>query len=212
MKVQALILAAALGALGVSAASAQDSTSDQAAEARRVAVTTCTACHGPQGRSISPKFPRLAGQQATYLVAQMHAFNAHTRGDPDALGYMWGMASTLDDEQIAGLAAYYSAQRPADGTPGDSATIARGKEIYLNGMVDKGIPACAVCHGPNAAGTADFPRLAGQSAQYILKQLGAYQNNLRNVAIMHGVASGLRITEMTALATYLNSLGPQIPN
>ena len=208
MKASTVFFAAALGALGLGAAQAQSVAADSMSDARRVAVTTCATCHGPQGRSISPKFPRLAGQQASYLAAQMNAFKNHTRGDPDALGYMWGMASTLDDDLIAGLSAYYAAQRPADGVRGDATAIARGREIYLNGLLDKGIPACAACHGPEAKGTSDFPRLAGQSSQYILKQLGAYQNNLRNVAIMHGVASGLRMSEMAPLAAYLNSLGP----
>ena len=174
--------------------------------AQHVAVTVCATCHGPQGRSTTPKFPVLAGQHAGYLAAQMKAFKAQTRGDPDALGYMWGMAAPLDDEMIGALADYYSAQTPVRITGGDAGAITRGADIFANGVAAAGIPPCASCHGANAAGTDDFPRLAGQHAQYLLKQLHSFQSNLRNVAVMHGVASELKTPEMTAVAAYLQSL------
>jgi cytochrome c553 len=178
---------------------------DQAA-ARRVAVGTCASCHGPQGRSILPKYPVLAGQHANYLAAQLHAFKDKTRGDPDALGYMWGMASPLSDASIAALADYYSRQTSLAGPGSKPALIQLGKELYLHGNVDKGIPACGTCHGAKAEGNDNFPRLAGQHEQYLIKQLNSFQSNLRNVAIMHGVAQGLKIEQMTAVAAYLQSL------
>jgi cytochrome c553 len=174
--------------------------------AQHVAVMTCATCHGPQGRSIIPKFPALAGQHPKYLAAQLQAFKGQTRGDPDALGYMWGMASPLSDEMIAALAAYYGAQTPGAGSSGDAGAIARGADIYANGVAAEGIPPCAACHGPGAAGTDDYPRLAGQHAQYLLKQLRSFQNNMRNVAVMHGVAQDLKANEMEAVAAYLQSL------
>jgi cytochrome c553 len=149
----------------------------------------------------------LAGQHADYLAAQLHAFKAQTRGDPDALGYMWGMSAPLDDEMISALSAYYAAQSPGPGAHGDSTTIARGADIYAKGIANAGIPPCAGCHGPNGAGTDQFPRLAGQHAQYLLKQLRSFQSNLRDVAVMHGVAQGMAVGEMEAVATYLESLG-----
>jgi cytochrome c553 len=179
---------------------------DARAAARRVAVTVCASCHGPQGRSISPKFPQLAGQKASYLVAQMKNFKAQTRGDPDAIAYMWGMSATLDDELINGLAGYFSAQQAQRGNSGKPAEVARGKEIYLAGVAAEGVPPCAACHGTDATGTDEFPRLAGQKPQYLLKQLRSFQNNQRNVAIMHGVAGGLKLNEMTSVAAYLQSL------
>ena len=174
--------------------------------AQHVAATTCATCHGPQGRSQTPKFPVLAGQHASYLIAQMKAFKAQTRGDPDALGYMWGMAAPLDDAMIEALAGYYSAQTPGPGQRGDAATIARGADIFSKGIAAEGIPPCISCHGANAVGTDDFPRLTGQHAQYLLKQLRSFQSNLRNVAVMHGVASELKTPEMSAVAAYLQSL------
>ena len=177
------------------------------AAARYVAVTTCANCHGEQGRSGNPKFPRLAGQHANYLAAQLRTFKAQGRGDPDAIAYMWGMSAPLSDELIDGLAAYYGGQKPARGIASNAAVVANGRSIYDDGVANEGIPACASCHGPAAEGTDDFPRLAGQSAQYLLKQLASFQSNMRNVAVMHGVASGLKAQEMNAVAAYLQSIG-----
>lgn len=171
--------------------------------AQKIAVTVCGTCHGPRGNSTQPKFPRLAGQNANYLIAQLKAFRSQTRGDPDALGYMWGMASELDDATIGALAAYYAAQKAEPSASGSSPEIARGREIFEHGIPGQGVPACSSCHGPDAHGLADFPRLAGQHAQYVLKQLASFQSNMRNVAIMHGVAQNLRLEEMTAVAAYL---------
>jgi cytochrome c553 len=178
------------------------------AAAERVAVGTCATCHGPEGYSQTPKFPVLAGQHAGYLQAQLQAFRAQTRGDPDALGYMWGMAAPLDDAMMGALAEYYGHQAPRHGPPGDERVITRGKDVYQNGDAAQGVPACAACHGATAEGTEAFPRLAGQHVQYLIKQLRSFQNNMRNVAVMHGVARGLQLGDMEAIANYLQSLGP----
>jgi len=175
------------------------------AYAQNLAVAVCGACHGRQGNSIQPKFPRLAGQNANYLASQLKNFRGQTRGDPDAIGYMWGMAGELNDETIDALAKYYSSQKPQPRKAGDPVEIARGREIYEHGIAAAGVPACAACHGADAHGVADFPRLAGQSSQYILKQLGSFQSNMRNVAVMHGVAQNLRLHEMQAVAAYLEA-------
>src|ERR1700693_2352525 len=137
--------------LGMSLAHAEDA--DEALSriaAERVAIGTCATCHGPQGHSLSPKFPVLAGQHAKYLVAQLQAFKGQTRGDPDALGYMWGMAAPLDDALMVSLADYYSRQMPVAGPAGTAALITRGKDIYLNGDSAAGVPPCAGCHGATA--------------------------------------------------------------
>lgn len=176
--------------------------------AERIAVGTCANCHGWRGHSIQPKFPVLAGQHANYLLAQLRAFKAQTRADPDALGYMWGMAGPLDEATMAALADYYSRQVPWAGDRGDPRLIARGQQIYQHGDAAEGIPPCGACHGPEAAGTDMYPRLAGQHVQYLMKQLRSFQNNLRDVAIMHGVAQGLKAPDMVAVSEYLQSLGP----
>jgi len=203
-----IVTASAVAALLMAQASlpADDVSAEARLAARHVAVMTCATCHGPQGRSIVPKFPALAGQHPKYLAAQLQAFKAQTRGDADALGYMWGMAAPLSDEMIAALAAYYGAQTPGAGSVGDAGAIARGAEIYANGVAAAGIPPCIACHGPGAVGTDEYPRLAGQHAQYLLKQLRSFQNNMRNVAVMHGIAQDLKISEMQSVAAYLQSL------
>jgi cytochrome c553 len=176
-----------------------------AAHAQLLAVTVCGTCHGAHGNSVHPKFPRLAGQNANYLAAQLKAFRAQSRGDPDAVGYMWGMAAELDDATIDALASYYSKQKPEPSPRGDAALIARGRAVYEHGVESEGVPACGACHGPDGHGVADFPRLASQHAQYLLKQLASFQSNMRNVAVMHGVAQNLRLQEMQAVAAYVEA-------
>src|SRR5215471_15290568 len=102
-------------------------------EIKRLTARVCATCHGPRGNSTSPAFPRLAGQQAAYLEAQLTGFHDRTRGDPAAQAYMWGMASQLDAQDIKQLAAYYAAQRPVPGTAGDKTLLAQGKAIYEEG-------------------------------------------------------------------------------
>ena len=176
------------------------------AHAKRIALTVCGTCHGRGGVSEQPKFPNLAGQKADYLAAQMKAFKSQSRGDPDALSYMWGMSAPLEDETIDALAQYYSNLPGPAGHASNDALVSRGKDIYEHGVEAIGVPACMACHGPDAHGMLQFPRLAGQTSQYVLKQLTSFQNNMRNMAIMHGVAQSLRENEMVAVAAYLQSL------
>jgi cytochrome c553 len=202
----AVLLAGAIGtAASVSGAQADEIDATTRAYAETMAVTVCGTCHGPQGNNTNPKFPQLAGQNANYLAAQLKAFHSQTRGDPDAIGYMWGMATELDDGTMSALAAYYAALKPDASVAASQATVARGREIYQQGIPAQGVPACSSCHGADAHGVGDFPRLAGQHSQYILKQLSSFQSNMRNVAIMHGVAQNLRLQEMQSVAAYLQA-------
>ena len=198
----ALGLLCALG-LGTARADGVDTYTKE--HAIRIAVGTCGTCHGATGVSAQPKYPQLAGQNPSYLAAQLKAFRGQTRGDPDAIGYMWGMSAALEDDTIEGLAQYYAAQSAGGGGRGDAAVIARGREIYEHGLEAAGVPACAACHGPDAHGMGEFPRLAGQHAQYMLKQLNSFQSNMRKVAVMHGVAQGMKQQEMEAVAAYLQA-------
>jgi cytochrome c553 len=200
-----LLLAAILLGVAGPAVRADEPDAADKLHAHKVAITVCGTCHGQQGNSTQPKFPRLAGQNANYLATQLKAFRSQARGDPDAISYMWGMAAELDDETIAALAAYYAAQKPEASPGGDAAAIARGREIYEHGIAAEGVPACSSCHGSDAHGTQDFPRLAGQHAQYVLKQLASFQSNMRKVAIMHGVAQNLRLAEMESVAAFLEA-------
>ena len=175
--------------------------------AERIAVGTCAGCHGASGVSTMPKFPVLAGQQATYLVSQLKAFQLRTRGDPDALAFMWGIAASLDDAQIASLAQYYSTQRVRSGSGPtvDQAAVARGRAIFENGIESQDVPACGACHGASGEGKAEGPRLAGQHSQYFLAQMRSFQLGLRDVASMHEIAIGLKPSNLSDLALYVQS-------
>jgi cytochrome c553 len=169
-------------------------------------IETCSACHGLSGRSVSPTFPILAAQTAPYVELQLHAFKDQTRADPDAQAYMWGMASQLDDASISALAAYFSKQSAAEGRSGNATLIAQGKQIFVEGVPGRQIPACASCHGAQAQGNGPFPRLAGQHAPYLLKQLLVIQSVLRTAPVMHGVIKDLTRDQMQAVVAYLESV------
>ena len=175
-------------------------------EIARFATQVCASCHGPHGDSISPAFPRLSGQNAAYTEAQLKSFKDQTRGDPYAQAYMWGMASQLDDAMMKRLAAYYAAERPNPGRPGDPATMALGRQIFESGLPDSGIPACAVCHGEKGQGKAEIPRLAGQHPEYLVKQLAAFKSMQRgNAPVMHVVTDKMTLPQMRAAAEYASS-------
>lgn len=204
-----LALGASIGLGGISPceAAATDSMSDAQKAALQKTVETCGTCHGVNGRSIAPTFPNLAAQTAPYLEAQLHAFKDQTRADPDAQAYMWGMASQLSDPMISELAAYFAAQPPPPGKPGSSALIAQGRQLFEGGVPARHIPPCASCHGDHAQGMTVFPRLAGQHAPYLLKQLLVIQSVLRTAPVMHGVVKDLTRDQMEAVVAYLESIG-----
>jgi cytochrome c553 len=195
------------GALGLAltcGASLGYSAEDQGV--RQLTTQACAQCHGPSGLSTSPAFPNLAGQQAMYIEAQLKAFKDHSRGDPGAQAYMWGMSSQLDDEMIKRVAAFYAALPPSRGTPGDKTLVAKGKQIYDQGFSEGGIPACTVCHGPNAGGKEAIPRLAGQHPAYLVKQLAYFKSLLRgNAPVMHAVGDKMTLEQMEAVAAYAGS-------
>ncbi len=174
--------------------------------AAKMANEVCASCHGPGGRSTAPTFPRLAGQQAAYLETQLKAFRDQTRGDPDAIAYMWGMASQLSDSMIAALAEYFSQQNPAPGSQASTSAIGAGREIFEKGVPSQQIPACESCHGKGATGVGAIPRLAGQHAPYLFKQMLVIQSVLRSAPVMHGVVKDLTREQMQQVAVYLASL------
>lgn len=159
-------LALLLAALGLAACGSTSPGPQAAGGAPDVSDTVhvCSSCHGPGGHSISSTFPRLAGQQKDYLIAQLTAFRDHTRADPHAQTYMWGMAARLNNPMIAALAAYYSAQPPVPGTPDNSPAAQAGRKIYTEGIAAENVPACVLCHGEKGAGNSTIPRLAGSIA------------------------------------------------
>ncbi len=166
-------------------------------------IHVCSSCHGLGGKSISPTFPRLAGQRADYIETQLKAFRDHTRADPHAHTYMWGMAAHLSDPLIHGIALYYAAQAPVRGTPGDPTEIAAGKKIFQEGISDRGVPPCQGCHGEHAEGMGTIPRLAGQHREYLVEQLQNFASNARANEIMHENSKPLTADDIRLVTAYI---------
>jgi len=216
MTILATLASAAMALVAASTAMAQEAaapavTPAAAEAAEYVAYATCQLCHGPQGHSISPIYPALAGQKAWYILEQLQFFKAQTRGDPYARGYMWGIASNMSDTQMAALADYFSKQIPFESNPapiGSAAppVIERGKSIYNEGVAATGVAPCSACHQPDAKGSDQFPRLAGQHALYLIKQLRAFHSGSRDQAVMDGIAAPLQEPEINAVSYFLESL------
>lgn len=204
----AALAVSALLALGACSNGSQEQAGTELPADPAVAGTihVCSSCHGLAGRSVSPTFPRLAGQQKDYIEVQLKAFRDKTRADPHAHTYMWGMAARLTDPVIAGVAAYYSSQPPVAGSPGDAADMAAGKKIVEEGIDKTGVPACAGCHGEHLEGNGPIPRLAGQHRAYIEEQLGNFASNARANDIMHENSKHLTPDEIREVAAYLSSL------
>ncbi|MHB8415694.1 MAG: c-type cytochrome [Acidiferrobacteraceae bacterium] len=175
-----------------------------------IVTTTCAACHGVNGISVSPTFPDLAGQGAPYLVAQIRDFKNHKRADPLAKSIMWGMAATIPNNEISEIARYFANQKgPAPGVE-PAALVSEGRKIYMGGIPDTNTPACMNCHGPSGRGLPPtFPRLAGQHVAYVITQLGYFKEGLRtngSSSIMHTIASKLTAKEMSAVAAFIHTL------
>ena len=192
----------AIGALGACATKDSSGKDDLAFGA----VHVCTSCHGMEGRSVSPTFPNLAGQQKEYLVTQLKSFRDKSRADPHARTYMFGMAAKLDDQTIDALAGYFSSRSPAPPTQGDPAKIAAGQKIFGSGIDARDVPACVGCHGANAEGDGAIPRLASQHPDYLENQLEAFQTMARANETMHENSKNLSAAEVGEVDAFLASL------
>lgn len=170
---------------------------------KEIVTGTCSLCHGLEGESSSPIFPRLAAQHPNYMVKQLKDFREGRRK-----GSMNAMAADLKDDEIVALAAYFAAKPSRTSPPRDPEFAAVGKYIYGSGNRYSGVPSCASCHGPKAYGTEDLPRLAGQGAQYLEVQLKEFNQRARtnDNAVMHTIASKLTELETAAVARYISSL------
>ncbi|KXU84925.1 cytochrome C [Paraburkholderia monticola] len=179
---------------------------DPAVTGRTIALQVCSNCHGVGGVSVSPIFPKLAGQQKEYLVNQLMDFRAHRRSDPNAKRYMWGFTH-LSDAQIEQLATYFSSRPPPEGDAGDPLLVANGKVIFMSGLPDKGVPACSACHGAHGEGVGEFPRLAGQYADYLVKQLVVFQHAEQRPRgdVMNVICVKLTEQEMHSVAAFLEA-------
>lgn len=210
---RSIFSAAIIGAILVAGCNTLErsrSLSDTAVPAVAIAQQVCSNCHGAGGNAESPNFPNLAAQQETYFIAQLKGFRNHGRSDPAGFEYMWGLSKHLTDEQIAGLATYYARQTPTPtwlGARNTSANL-QGRKIFEEGIAASSVPACKACHGAEAKGLATFPRLAGQHADYVVKQLMVFQRTDERPegGVMKGIAHLLTSADMEAVASYVEAL------
>ncbi len=167
----------------------------------------CSVCHGPGGTTSSELFPQLAGEPALYLINQMKGFRDKSRADENAKRFMWGVSSRLSDDDIQQLASFYEAQPPAHrGKISDQAKYDAGKNIFMNGRAEKGVPPCMACHGEKGEGKEATPRLGGQHEAYLKRQLKVFYGNERPAATaMHEVVKGLTEKDVEAIAQYLQA-------
>lgn len=174
-----------------------------------LAQQVCSNCHGVTGVSVSPNMPNLAAQQPAYISAQLKLFRSQGRLDPAGFEYMWGISRTLTDRQIDELAAYYFAQTlPTQPQEGRAADVEAGKLIFNAGIADKQVPPCGSCHGLHGRGGSNFPRIAGQHADYLVKQLGVFQRTDERPegSVMKTVAHKLTPFDIASVASYLQAL------
>lgn len=206
MTLTAMMAAALLG--GCANIERSRDVGNPAVAGRTLALQVCSNCHGIDGNSTSPNFPRLAAQPEPYLVTQLKSFRGHDRRDPAGFEYMWGLSRKLTDAQIDGIAAYFRAAAPRPNAAGNGPNAETGKAIFERGLPDQHVPACATCHGENGQGHDQFPRLAGQHADYVRKQLLVFQRteDRPEGAVMKVVAHELAPSQIAAVADYVQGI------
>ena len=187
---------------------------DGSEQAGATKAAVCFSCHGPNGNSQNPAWPRLAGQNAVYIAEQLHLFKAGIRKNP----VMQPMAATLSDQDIDNVAAFFAAQTPA-GLEADPSYWKAGQALYLHGDAARDVPGCVACHGPAGRGNpaAGYPALEAQQSVYVVSQLQSYANGTRyggpnattatpNSVIMFDIAKRLTPEEIRDVASYVQGL------
>jgi cytochrome c553 len=204
-----LISTATVLALNTAFAAAPD-----LAKGSAIANQVCIGCHAADGNATGAANPKLAGQHPEYLAKQLHNFKASKDGKPAsrANAVMAGFAAGLSDEDITNVSAFYGSQalKPAAGkNPGDKGETKKlGEKIWRGGIADKGVAACASCHGPSGKGIpVQYPRIGGQWGEYTESQLTAFRQGIRkNNAQMTSIAAKMSDVEIKAVSDYAASL------
>lgn len=180
------------------------------AKGKATAAAVCAACHMPDGNSMIPQNPILAGQHAAYIEKQLHNFRlkAGAKEPERNNAIMLGFASMLSEEDMRNLGGFYAAQTAKPASAKRKELVAAGQRIYTAGITEKGVPACAGCHGPNGAGIpAQYPRLAGQHPEYTESTLNAFrQGQRKNSAQMMAIAAKMSETDVAAVSEYIASM------
>lgn len=209
--IRLLAYAASAASLWAGAAAAQGQAKPDPAKGEKVATQVCAACHAADGNSVAAANPKLASQVPEYLRKQLSNFKPQggrkaERENP----LMAGMVANLSDEDMGDLAAYYASQKLKPATAKNRDLAALGQRLYRGGNAASGMPACAGCHGPSGAGMpAQYPRIAGQFAEYVEAQLKAFRAGTRANdpnGMMRGVAVRMNDREIQALAEYVSGL------
>lgn len=201
MKMPCLVFVAAVLCLSAFNAPAEGDPAAGKAKSR-----SCAICHGDDGNSATPQWPKIAGQHANYLEEQLQGFRSGVR-----VGQVMNeMAGPLSDQDIADLAAYFSAQTPVPGQT-DPRLLPHGETVYRGGIAEAQVPACMACHGPNGQGNpgSAYPLLSGQHAEYTYIALQAYADGLvegENSYMMTDIARRMTDRDMRAVATYVAGL------
>jgi cytochrome c553 len=208
MKMKLSSLFAIAGLALVSTQIHAESLVDGSIDAGKARALTCTACHGPEGNSVNPSWPNIAGQSADYLLAQLKAFKEGRRADP----LMSSQAMLLSDEDMANLAVYFESLPAAAQAIADESLLERGEALYRGGNKENEASACLACHGPTGRGNpaAKYPALQGQHATYTAKQLHAYASGGRTTdsktRMMRDIAASLSDDDIAAVSSYVQGL------
>lgn len=170
---------------------------------------SCAACHGDEGISLNPTWPKIAGQNPKYLASQLYEFRKGPDGNRNN-AVMYGIAMTLSDDDIENLSAYYASLKSNVGLTQDK-YLELGRNIYRGGNMEIKIQACMSCHGPNGQGNyaAAIPMLSGQHAQYTYQQLKNFQASDRSNdynKMMRNIVHRMTDEEMKAVASYIEGL------
>jgi len=196
-------------ALSFSLASSSIYASEEAshgdAEAGKAKAAVCTACHMADGNSVVPTFPKIAGQQPGYITKQLADFKSGARSDDT----MKGMVAALSEQDMLDLDAYYSSQNqtPGEISKDQEESALAGQQIYRAGLAKYSVTACMACHGPAGKGVQpNYPRLSGQHATYIEKQLLAFKDGSRSDPMMNGIVFPLTAEQIKDLSVYISGL------
>jgi cytochrome c553 len=206
-----LTLPSAVLAVAFAAAHAKDADTTVSKQAVEAKIKYCEVCHGPSGQGFQGYYPipRLAGQQPEYIKNQLEAFDERRRVNP----IMFNVAHVLSPAMQTALASDFNKLNPKPFGGGQKDLVATGKKIFEEGIANTDVPPCASCHGPEAKGDGQFPRLAGQLPDYVLKKLtnwtkerGQDPAKPDTSAIMQPIAHGLTEPQIKAVAAYLSYL------
>jgi cytochrome c553 len=207
MKLIAPLLIAAAAAVATFPAFASEAAKPAApdlAKGEALYGAVCVACHGVDGNSVLPTYPKLSQQHPEYLVKQLLEFKSDKRANP----IMKGFATGLSEDDMKNIAFWVANKKSSTGAAKDKDLVTLGERIYRGGIADRQIPACAGCHSPNGAGIpAQYPRLSGQHADYAVAQLTAFRDGVRKNSLqMNQVAAKLNDREIKAVADYISGL------